>query len=73
MSFTVVNLSTNEEHVYDDNVKKVIAVCQSYCLENNLSSWFFAAMHNNLRFIDALPLVIGDESIACGDWAAMLD
>ena len=73
MSFTVVNLSTNDEHVYDDKVEKVVAVCQSYCLENNLSSWFFAMLHNNLRFIDSLPLVMGDKSIACGDWTAMLD
>ena len=73
MSFKVYNLATDQIHTYDDNVEKVVAVCQSYCLENNLSSWFFAMLHNNLRFIDSLPLVMGDKSIACGDWTVILD
>ncbi len=65
---TVINLSNATEYHYDDSVDDTVAVCQSYCVENNLSSWFFAMLHNELRFIDSLPLVLGSNTIACGDY-----
>ncbi len=65
---TVINLSNLTEYTYMNNVDDVVAVCQSYCIENNLSSWFFSMIHNKLRFIDSLPLVIGEKTISCGDY-----
>ena len=63
----VTNLSTLEEHTYSD-MDPLQAVCTSYCLDNNLSSWFFSMVHNKMRYIDTLPLCIGNKTISCGNW-----
>ena len=71
MSFTVINLSTNEKHTYDDNVSKIQAVCTSYCTSEALSSWFFSLLHNGMDYTETLPICNGSKSIACGDWTAI--
>ncbi len=65
---TVLNLSNDDSYQFDDNVEDAHAVCQCYCVNNNLSSWFFSMVHNGMSYIDTLPLSIGDKSIACGDY-----
>jgi hypothetical protein len=64
----VINLSTNQEHNYGDNVSDLVAVCQSYCTTNNLSSWFFALLHNKINFTQSLPIANGKQTLACGEW-----
>jgi len=71
MSFTVINLSTNEEHTYDDNVSKIQAVCTSYCTSESLASWFFSLLHNGMDYTETLPISNGSKSISCGDWTAI--
>jgi len=73
MTYKVYNLATSEEYIFDDSVNKTQAVCTSYCIENGLSSWFFAILSNKMRYIDSLPLTQGGTTIACGDWCATLD
>ena len=71
MSYTIANLSTDEEHTYGDDVSKLQAVCTSYCTTNNLASWFFSLLHNGIDYKSKLPIYEGDKSIACGDWVAI--
>ena len=68
---TVINLSGNDEYSYDDNVSDMVAVCQTYCINNNLTSWFYSMLNNELRFIDSLPVTVGKKSIACGDYCIL--
>ena len=69
----VVNLATEETHDYSSNMDPRLAVCESYCLANNLGSWFFSMVHNKMPFIDSLPLTVGTQTIACGDWTTLKD
>ncbi len=73
MSFTVINLSTNEEHTYGDNVSKIQGVCTSYCTSEGegLASWFFAFLHNGMDYTETLPIYKGSKSISCGDWTTL--
>ena len=71
MSFTVVNLATNEEHTYGDNVSKLQAVCTSYCTNEDLASWFFSLLHNGMDYTETLPIYNGSRSISCGDWTTL--
>ena len=65
---TVNNLSTDQVHTYADNVSDITAVCQSYCITNGLSNWFYDLLHNNIDFTPSLPVVNGADTLACGDW-----
>lgn len=71
MSFTVVNLATNEEHTYGDNVSKLQSVCTSYCTNEDLASWFFSLLYNGMDYTETLPITEGSRSISCGDWAVL--
>ena len=64
----VMNLSSNEEFSFDDSVSDLTAVCECYCLANNLGSWFFAFLNNGMNFTESLPIVEGDKTLACGDY-----
>lgn len=68
---TVINLSTNRRHSYGDNVSDLVAVCQSYCINNNLSSWFYSFVHNKMDFTESLPITVGKQTLACGDWVIL--
>ena len=71
MSFKVINLATNEEHIYGDSVSKLQAVCTSYCTDEPLASWFFSLLYNGMDYTPSLPITDGAKSISCGDWAAI--
>jgi hypothetical protein len=65
----VTNLAEkNHTHQYGDNVSDLVAVCQSYCTTNNLSSWFYGRLHSGMDFTEKLPIVEGEKTLACGDW-----
>lgn len=67
---TVINLAGNDEYSYVDDVTDVVAVCQTYCINNGLSTWFYSRTgFSENYFIDALPVLIGKESIACGNYS----
>lgn len=69
---TVLNLNGNDEYSYDDNVSDMLAVCQTYCINNKLHSWFNQRIgFSDNYFIDALPVTVGKKSIACGDYAIL--
>jgi hypothetical protein len=71
----VHNLATNEEHVYADSQTKENAVCYSYCCEHGLDIEFINAdLRNKLAaFKEQLPIVRFTNSIACGDWATIIN
>lgn len=65
---TVINLSSNESWAYEDSNSDLFAVCNTYCLNNNLYSWFYAIVSNKMDYTESLPIKIGDKTIACGDY-----
>jgi hypothetical protein len=69
------HLTQNVEHIFDENTAPEWAVAYGYCEENNLMSALFAAAHGMrlLAFYKTLPFTYGQKSIACGDWAALLE
>ena len=67
----MINLSTEEEHTYGDNVSKIQAVCTSYCTSECLASWFFFSLHEGTDYTETLPILYGARSISCGDWTTL--
>ena len=67
----VIDLYTDDELIYDDSVSDLVAVCQSYCINNNLGNWFYDLLHNNINFTESLPIIETEKTIACGDWCVV--
>ena len=69
---TATNLKTGVGISFDTETTALWAVCYGYCDENNLMSALFASAQENrfLEFAKTLPVTVGKQSIACGDWAA---
>ena len=65
---TVINLSNNQEWHYANNVSDLFIVCNTYCLNNNLQSWFLSLVQNKMDYTETLPITIGNQTIACGDY-----
>ena len=65
---TVINLSKNHEWSYSAQVSDLFAVCNTYCLNNNLQSWFYSMVQNKMNYTETLPITVGKQTIACGDY-----
>lgn len=74
---TAFNLLENSSMSFDDKTDPEYAVCYAYVTTDapELSSAFFAAIHGGSfeAFKTKLPIVRGKDTVACGDWAALLD
>ena len=70
---TAVNLATNTELSFGQEVPPLLAVCYGYCEERHLLSGLFKAVHdgNLIEFSKHLPVSVGVDTVACGDWAAL--
>ncbi len=66
------NLLTGAEHHFDNATTALWAVCYGYCADADTLGDLFAAAQDNrfLEFAKTLPVTVGKQSIACGDWAA---
>lgn len=73
----VFNLNSEEELHFDRNTVREYAVRYAYCTEQHpeLASWFFACVQDNRQgeIEQHLPLERGFVSIACGDWACLIE
>jgi hypothetical protein len=70
----VINLYDETEYHYADRVSDLRCVCTSYCINNNLSRWWFALIDNDMdttNAISSLPIVDGDKTLACGDYTIL--
>lgn len=65
---TVINLSNNSEHSYSDDISDLFAVCCAYCLNNNLQSWFYDQVDGKKDYRSALPVTVGKQTLACGNY-----
>lgn len=65
---TVLNLNNNHEWNYDNTVSDLFAVCNTYCLNNNLQSWFLSLVQNKMNYTESLPITNGKQTLACGDY-----
>ena len=72
---TIYNLSDNRTMEFDKSplpYKTLKAVCFAWAEDNNRKSLFFKLIQDGadpLQFINnGFPVVIGQHSIACGDW-----
>ena len=69
------NLIDHRELHFDDATAPEWAVAYAYCEDHNMLSWLFSACHSKdmARAYGVLPFTRGKHSIACGDWAALLE
>lgn len=67
------NLSNNDRIGFNDNTSPLWAVCYGYCEQHNLMSSLFASAHdgNFLDYSKTLPVSVGRDTVACGDWATL--
>ena len=68
------SLLNDAEYRFDENTTPEWAVAYAYCAENNLSSALFASAQDKRfpEFFATLPVTRGRQSIAVGDWAALV-
>ena len=68
------NLLNGAEYRFDESTTPEWAVAYAYCAENNLSSALFASARDGRfpEFFSTLPAARGRQSIAVGDWAALV-
>jgi len=64
----VISLASNEEWNYSTCVSDLFAVCNTYCLNNNLGSWFLSKVYEKADYTKELPVTVGNQTIACGDY-----
>ena len=64
----VANLSNNHTWNYTNDVSDLFAVCCTYCLNNNLSSWFYSKVKDDGDYASYLPVIKGGQTLACGDY-----
>ena len=71
----VFNLATGDEMSFDCKTTPMWAVAYAYCEEHNLMSGLFrSAQENTFRqFVKRLPFTRGQNSLACGDWAVVIE
>ena len=67
-SKTVINLATGAEYIYSENVSDLFSVCNAYCLNNKKLSWFLSQVQDRKDYTNTLPITIGNQTIACGDY-----
>ena len=64
----VINLSTAAEYGYSESISDLFAVCNTYCLNHGLQSWFLSLVQNRADYRKSLPVTVGAQTIACGDY-----
>lgn len=70
---TVVNLANNHTMDFDHDTTPLWAVCFAFCEEKEKKFELFKWAHAGrfLEFARTLPVTVGRDTVACGDWAAM--
>lgn len=71
---TAMNLTNDAVYEFDDATTPLWAVCYAYCADNDkLSELFYNTQRGSfVGFAKTLPVTLGKQSIACGDWAVQL-
>lgn len=71
----VHNLANNSVCMFDDNASLLYSVCYCWAKENGrMEQWvkLVQAMANADQFKESgFPVIVGQLSIACGDWCAI--